>query len=168
MMENSTWYLLTLRHPRKWKELLGKLEKNFGQSNVWIPTQDTEKIMRKKKFVSPEPIFSGYAFLRTDDVSEMTRKLREDLNEEAKVLGIGGGMISDSEMEETKEFAENLNPRTLSEGFSLDDKVRINSGPFRNFVGTVTKLEDRTCRLDLTIFGRVIPTTVELKSIEKI
>ena len=54
--------------------------------------------------------------------------------------------------------------------FAVGDMVSIKSGPLEGFEGTVKEIdaEGKTALIDVSMFGRVTPATLELSTIKKI
>ena len=165
---NESWYLLSLKYPRRWKEVSEKLEKEFGRENVWIPSQEVEKYIRGKKHKTVEPLFSGYAFLRVSDFIKMSQQIKEDLQNDVKLVNIGNGVVSDVEVRETMQFVNNLEPKIMSASFIVGERARIKSGPFQNFEGMILELQSNNCKIELSVFGRALPVSVSLGDLEKV
>jgi transcriptional antiterminator NusG len=52
----------------------------------------------------------------------------------------------------------------------IDDLVRVRTGPFESFRGTVTEIDDTTrrVRVAVDIYGRQTPVELELGQVEKL
>jgi transcriptional antiterminator NusG len=52
----------------------------------------------------------------------------------------------------------------------IDDPVRVRTGPFESFRGTVTEIDDATrrVRVAVEIYGRQTPVELELDQVEKL
>jgi transcriptional antiterminator NusG len=59
---------------------------------------------------------------------------------------------------------------TVEVDFELGEMVRINSGPFEDFVGRVTEIdpERQEIKVVVSIFGRETPVVLKLSEVEKI
>jgi transcription antitermination factor NusG len=91
-------------------------------------------------------------------LEEVSELMRED--ELLKILGEGGGR--------TGWFRRKIVSR--KQGFQVGDSVRIKSGPFASFVGTVIGINQAKSLLKVavTIFGHQKPLKLRFSEVEKV
>ncbi|MBO8167155.1 MAG: transcription termination/antitermination factor NusG [Kosmotoga sp.] len=69
-----------------------------------------------------------------------------------------------------EEYEEKAPKIRIEVNFELNEMVRINSGPFEDFVGKITEIhpERQEVKVVVSIFGRETPVVLKLSEIEKI
>lgn len=69
-----------------------------------------------------------------------------------------------------EEYEEKARPIKVEVDFEVNEMVRINSGPFEDFVGKITEIdpERQEVKVVVSIFGRETPVMLNLSEIEKI
>lgn len=74
--------------------------------------------------------------------------------------------VVDAEFEEEKKLAMGADVH----GFAVGEIVRVTTGPFADFTGTVEKidLENSTLKVGVSIFGRQTPVELEFSQVEKL
>ncbi|MCS6961130.1 MAG: transcription termination/antitermination protein NusG [Deltaproteobacteria bacterium] len=116
-------------------------------------------------------LMPGYIFIEmemTDDTWDLVRKT-------PKVLGFIGGFknpppIPENEIARIKEIIETKGEALkVKLEFSPGDIVVINDGPFKDFTGRVTDVDNDKSRLtvEISIFGRPTPVHVDFIQVNK-
>jgi transcriptional antiterminator NusG len=84
-------------------------------------------------------------------------------DKEAKVLLRLAGVEETPQVEKEKEIK-------IEFDFEVGDSVKIVSGPFEGFVGSVKEInpEHNELKVSVTIFGRETPVTVHTSEVEKV
>ena len=138
--------------------------------NILIPTEKKIKIKNGKRKIVTEKIFPGYVLVRMIVTDESWYVVRNTPN----VTGfIGSGTtpnpISDEEMEYLQKRMGLEEPKYKID-LSMNTPVRIIDGPFKNFEGKITEVdEDRgKIKVLVTIFGRETPVELDFLQIKKI
>ena len=160
---NRSWYLLELGKPQRWKAIKQVLSMSFGEENVWLPTQKVE-IQHKKlgKVFRETPLYPNYIFLNLFGNTSETFKL-ESLEVGVKFLP---GNIPEDEMKVSKEYAKDLGVKLYASELKIGSRLRIKSGPFSNFEGTLLSNDKGNCRLELVIFGRTMPLAINAENLD--
>lgn len=171
------WYVLHVYSAKesRLKEAIEKgvegtdLEKDLGE--ILIPTQKTFHIRDGKKVQREKKIFNSYIIVQANLTPELmsfitglpgvthflgSAKQPEPLSEaEAKRL-LG---ISDREEDTAQEYL-----------FIPGDMVKIVSGPFMEFEGVISKVNQESHKLtvNVAVFGRVTPVELNTDQVERI
>lgn len=146
------------------------LEEKFGE--ILIPTEEVVEMRDGQKRKSQRKFFPGYVLVQME-MDDTTWHVVKDV---PKVLGFIGGTadrpapISDREaqaiLDRVREGVEKPQPKVL---FSPGELVRVTSGPFTDFNGSVEEVnyEKSRLRVAVSIFGRSTPVELEFSQVEK-
>jgi len=148
-------------------ESLGMEDKIF---NVIVPKEKKIKIKNGKRQVVEEKIYPGYVLVEmivTDDSWYVVRNT-------PNVTGfVGAGTtpipISDKEIEELKKRMGQEEPK-FKINFKVGDPVRIIDGPFKDYEGKVSDIDEEQgkVRVNINLFGRDTPVELDSLQIKKI
>lgn len=144
-------------------ERLGLYDK-VGQ--ILSPTEDIIEMRDGKKKAKTKTFFPGYMFIEM----ELTKETKHLITSTQGVMGFIGGTGSEPQPLQKYEIdrifgrVEEMDGKTTMEvPFILDDKVKIIDGPFKDFMGTITEIneEKRKLKVLVSIFGRETPVEVD-------
>ena len=148
-------------------ESLGMEDKIF---NVIIPKEKKIKIKNGKRKVVEEKIYPGYVLVEmivTDDSWYIVRNT-------PNVTGfVGAGTtpipVSKEEIENLKKRMEIKEPEYKIE-VRFGDLVKITDGPFKDFDGKVSEIDEERGKVKvlINIFGRDTPVELDLLQIKKL
>ena len=148
-------------------ESMGMEDKIF---NVLVPTEKRIKIKAGKRKVIEEKIFPGYVLVEmtvTDDSWYMVRNT-------PNVTGfIGSGTtptpISDEEVKSLQKRMGIEEPKYKVD-IEVNVPVRITDGPFKEFEGKVSEVDEARGKIKVLIsmFGRETPVELDFLQIKKI
>jgi len=137
---------------------------------ILIPTQTVQDIRGGKKKVTTRKFFPGYVLVEMQ-LNEDTWQL---IKRTQGVIGFLGGEHPAALTE--SEVAEMFNQIELSKdkvaprvSFIKGDHVKINDGPFINFIGVVDEADEERGKLgvSVSVFGRTTPVELEYWQVEK-
>lgn len=146
------------------------MEAYFGR--IFVPTEDIIESKDGKKFIKKKKLFPGYVLIEMylcDKTLDLVRYL-------PNIFGFIGSVkfdpsiLSNEEIEKilikTAETEVIPRPKVL---FQVGDLIRIVTGPFSDFSGTVVSMNYEKCRLCVTvmIFGRSTPIELDFDQVEK-
>lgn len=146
------------------------MEHNFG--DILVPKEKVKEIKDGKKRESERKFFPGYVLVQMRMNSETWQLVKHT----DRVLGFIGGTperplpITQAEADKIlarlKESEESPRPKTM---FEVGEVVRAVDGAFKDFVGTVEKVDYEKNRLtvSIAIFGRATPVDLEFGQVEK-
>ncbi len=149
---------------------LYKLESDFGE--ILLPTEEVIEIKKGIKKKSERKFFPGYFLINM----VMNNKNWYLIRSIPKIVGFIGGntgnpfRVSNKEIILIKDKLNSINgkprPKTL---FEYGELVRVNSGPFCDFSGTVEEIDYDKNRLKVSvlIFGRSTPVELDFSQVEK-
>jgi transcriptional antiterminator NusG len=138
--------------------------------NVLVPKEKKIKIKNGKRTVVEEKIFPGYVIVEmivTDDSWYVVRNT-------PNVTGFVGSGTTPTPID-SKEM-ENLHKRMKVDepahqiDVVIDDPVRITDGPFKNFEGKVSNVDEARGKLKVLVsmFGRETPVELDALQVKKI
>jgi transcriptional antiterminator NusG len=148
------------------------LQESFG--DMIVPTEETVELKDGKKRNVTRKLIPGYIFVEMDMNDDAWYLVRNA----TKVLGFLGGKKGKKPLPMPKKEVEAmLNKDTVEEdkprlkmAFDFGEVVRVASGPFADFQGTVEEINYDKHRLvvSVMIFGRSTPVELEFNQVEKI
>lgn len=106
----------------------------------------------KKKRV---PLYSGYLFLRYDNPVETFNKLRAH-----PFITTYAGKCTGSDLEKVREVRQLEEWNAANKKFEIDDRVRINCGPFKDFEGYIVAINSSNVVAYITVFGREVKVKI--------
>lgn len=146
---------------------MGMEDKIFS---VLIPTEKKIKIKNGKRKVVEEKIFPGYVMVELEVTDDSWYVVRNTPN----VTGfIGSGNtptpISKKEMEGLKKRM-GVDEPTYRIDLSLGQPIRIVDGPFKNFEGKISEIDETRGKVKamVSMFGRETPIELDFLQVKKI
>lgn len=147
-------------------ERLG-LQELFG--DILIPTEEVVEMKEGKKKIKTRTFFPGYILIEL----VLNEKSRHLLLEAPNVMGFAGNPMDPPPLrrEEVDRILGRVEEKrgsvTMDIQFQVDDKVKINDGPFKDFVGAIKEInhEKRKAKVLVSIFGRSTPVEVDFLQI---
>ncbi|SPT68951.1 Transcription antitermination protein nusG [Anaerobiospirillum thomasii] len=146
------------------------MQDDFGE--VLVPKEKVKEIKDGKKRESERKFFPGYVLIQMRMSSDSWQLVKRT----DRVLGFIGGTpdrplpITEAEankiLSRLRESEESPRPKTM---FEVGESVRAIDGAFKDFVGTVEKVDYEKNRLtvSIAIFGRATPVELEFGQVEK-
>ncbi len=176
LSKTRNWYVIhtysgyeeaVAKNLRQRVESLGMEDKIF---DVLVPKERKIKIQKGKRKVIDEKVYPGYILVEmivTDDSWYIVRNT-------PNVTGfVGAGItpipVSDKEIEVLKGRMEIKEPEYKID-FLVGDSVKILGGPFKDFDGKVSEIDEKKGRIKVLInmFGRDTPVEIDSLQIKKI
>lgn len=154
------------------KQRISSLSMEDRIFEVVIPMEDVMEIKQGKKQVVQKKVFPGYLLVRVDLDDDSWRVVRETPG----VTGfVGSGAkptpLSDREIDRIlgvkPDEKKKLKPRLE---FEEQESVRVISGPFANFTGTISEINVDQSKLKVlvNIFGRETPVELGFDQVAKL
>lgn len=155
------------RNLKQRMESLGYEDKIF---NILVPKEKKIKIKGGKRRVEEEKIYPGYVLVEmivTDDSWYVVRNT-------PRVTGFVGSGITPTPL--SREEVDFLFKRMQAEEpkYTIDvkvgDTVRINDGPFKEYEGKISEIDDARGKVKVlvSIFGRETPVELDFLQIKKL
>jgi transcriptional antiterminator NusG len=136
---------------------------------IFIPEENVVEVVKGERRESKRKFLPGYILVNMDLDDELWHIVKNT----AKITGfVGAGPkptpIPDADVERMLGQAKSPKPKpkiTFEEG----ETVRVTSGPFSNFSGSVAEVQPEKERLQVmvTVFGRSTPLWLNLDQVEK-
>lgn len=159
-------------HIEKRIETMGTQDKIFA---VVIPERTVVKVKGGKRVEKKEKEYPGYVLVDMvlDEMSWTT------VREAPGVLGFVGDKnrpttLSEPEVRRILRRNALLDDSKLGEkteiNFNIGDTVKIQAGPFEDFIGEVTEINEErmTVKVNVIVFGRSTPTEVPVNHVDKV
>lgn len=172
----AKWYVIHTQtgHEQKVKEALEQRIKSLGVEDkifkIIIPLREVVVVKKGKKTKNKEKVFPGYILVKMilDDNSWLVVRTTQG------VTGfVGAGLkptpISEKEVEAIMKFVEQEQPRFKTK-FSVGEAVKITSGPFADFLGTIESIDEEKGKVKVlvSIFDRETPVELDFLQIQKL
>ena len=175
---NKQWYVLRAISGKesKVKEYIETDVKLRGLtdyvSQVLIPTEKVVQVRNGKRIVKERSYLPGYVLVEAELVGEIAFLLRNTPN----VLGFLGGVEKPTPIRQSEinrilgtvdELQETVEDTSLE--FTLGEVVKVNTGPFSGFNGTVEEInaEKKKLKVMVKIFGRSTPVELGYMQVDK-
>lgn len=161
--------------------------------DVIIPTEDAVEIKNGKKKEVKRKVYPGYVVVRMDFDDETWRVVRDTPavtgfvgdNNRANMVALGRATPPvplsraelkelfgqpEEEMVETAEGVAKPIKRKTTIDFDVDENVRVTSGPFADFTGTISEINAEAGKLKVlvSIFGRETPVELTFDQVAKL
>jgi len=145
-------------------------EELFGE--IMIPMENVVEMVKGEKRTSKRKFFPGYILVQM----ELNDRSKHLVKNTPKVTGfLGGDPLNPSPVpdHEVAKIVEQVTvgpqKAVLKTQFAEGDAVRVIDGPFSNFSGTVEEVQQdkQKLRVQISIFGRATPVTLDFMQVEK-
>lgn len=138
--------------------------------DILIPTQEKIEIREGKKNQVKEKIFPGYLLVRMilDDNSWFAVRTTPGIT---SFVGAANKPtpLPDNEVEAIKKFMKMEAPK-FKTAFSVGEAVKITDGPFTEFLGTISEIDEDKGKIKVlvSIFGRETPVELDFLQVAKL
>jgi transcriptional antiterminator NusG len=138
--------------------------------NVLVPTEKKIKIRNGKRKVVTEKLFPGYVMVEMLVTDESWYVVRNTPN----VTGFIGTGTTPSPMSEDEVSAlqkrMGIEEPKFTIDFEIGTNVLINDGPFKNFEGQVSEIDEERGKVKVMVsmFGRETPVELDFLQIKKV
>lgn len=148
-------------------EAMGMQHKIF---RVLVPEEETVELREGKRIEKVKKMFPGYVFVEMILDDESWYVIRQTPGV-AKFIGskITPTAVSDREMQRVlKQIG--VKEERIEVAFERGETVRIISGPFRGYTGTIDEINAEKGKLKtlINIFGRDTPVEVNFEQVERV
>lgn len=138
--------------------------------DMLVPTQDKIEIHEGRKETVKEKIFPGYILVKMI-LNDSTWLAVRSTPGVTSFVGIGDRPtpLPEEEVETIQRFMKMEAPRYKTT-FSVGEAVKIVDGPFSEFLGTVSEIDEERGKLKVmvSIFGRETPVELDLLQVAKL
>ncbi len=138
--------------------------------DILVPTQDKIEIKEGKKSTVKEKIFPGYLLINMvlDDNTWLAVRTTPGIT---GFIGTANKPtpLPEAEVETIKRFM-NLEAPKFKTAFSQGEAVKITDGPFAEFLGTISEIDEEKGKLKIlvSIFGRETPVELDFLQVAKL
>lgn len=176
LQQGRRWYVLHTYSgyeenvTRNLKQRIETMEMHDKIFQVLVPTEKKIKIKNGKRKIVTEKIFPGYVLVEmivTDDSWYVVRNT-------PNVTGFVGSGTTPTPIDEAE--VKTLQKRMGVEepefviDVEVDSPVRIVDGPFKNFEGKISEIDDKRGKVKVLVsmFGRETPVELDFLQVKKI
>jgi len=139
---------------------------------VLVPQENVIEVKKGVKKTSTRRFFPGYILVKM----ELNEKTWHLVKETPRITGFVGGTMSPPVVpeEEVRRITQQIEEGTLKPkpkvAFDKGENIRVVSGPFASFMGTVDDVNEEKGRLRVmvSIFGRSTPIELDFTQVEKV
>ncbi|MBU0976336.1 MAG: transcription termination/antitermination protein NusG [Patescibacteria group bacterium] len=175
-VKGQEWYIVNTYSGYENKvatQLTARIKANSLENvitEIVVPTQDRIVISKGKKKTVKEKIFPGYVLIKmllNNDTWQVVR------NTEGIVGFVGTKKkptpVNPDELKSILAFTEVKQP-TYQASFSIGDAVKVVDGPFKDFVGSISEINQDKGQLKvlLSVFGRETPVILDFLQVKKL
>ena len=135
---------------------------------VVVPTEEEIEVRGGEKRTVQKKVFPGYVLVQMKMTDESWFVVRNTPGVTGFVgMGNHPTPLEESEVQSILRQMESETPR-IKVGFSLGDSIRINDGPFLDFIGTVDEihLSKGKVKVMVAFFGRETPVELDFMQVE--
>lgn len=145
-------------------------------ANVFVPIEQVEVVRSGQKRMSKHKCFPGYVLLQLPEHPEKYADLWHMIKDTPSVTGFIGSRtapvpLEDAEVQSIIEVVRGERERPKPKlDFEVGERVRINDGPFANFLGKIEEIntERSVVKVMVEIFERQTSVEVEFWQVEQI
>ena len=139
---------------------------------VLVPEENVIEVKKGVKITATRRFFPGYILVKM----ELNEKTWHLVKETPRITGFVGGTMSPPVVpeEEVRRITQQIEEGTLKPkpkvAFDKGENIRVVSGPFASFMGTVDDVNEEKGRLRVmvSIFGRSTPIELDFTQVEKV
>lgn len=138
--------------------------------DILVPTQEKIEIKEGKKATVREKLFPGYLLIRMvlDDATWLAVRTTPGIT---SFVGNANRPtpLPEEEVQSIKKFVSMAAPK-FKTTFSIGEAVKITDGPFSEFLGSVSEIDEEKGKLKVmvSIFGRETPVELDLLQVAKL
>lgn len=174
--EGGKWFVVHTAsgHEARIAETLRQRVETMGLTDrvyeILVPTQDRVVIRGGKKATVKEKIFPGYMLVKLimDDPTWLAVRTTPGIT---GFVGAGKTPtpLSEAEVSNIQKFVSSPAKRFKTR-FSKGEAVKITDGPFSDFLGTISEIDEEKGKVKVlvSIFGRETPVELDLLQIVKV
>lgn len=173
----AKWYIVHVYsgHENKVSEALRQRTQTLNLEGLilqtLIPTQEKIQIKRGQRKTVNEKIFPGYMLIKMEmtDSSWLAVRTTQGVTDFVGTNGNKPLPLSKAEVEAIQKYVSQTAPK-----FKVDylegEAVKIVDGPFNDFLGTVSKIDEAKGKLEvlINIFGRETPVELDFLQVQKV
>ena len=173
----ARWYIVHVYsgHENKVSEALRQRAQTLNLEGMilqtLVPTQEKIQIKRGQRRSVNEKIFPGYMLVKME-LTDATWLAVRTTNGVSGFVGTGGNKplpLSKAEVDAIQNYLSQHEPQFKAD-FSEDEAVKIIDGPFNDFLGRVSKVDEQKGKLEvlINIFGRETPVELDFLQVQKL
>ncbi len=173
---SGNWYILHVLtgEELKTKEFIESEAERLGYnsdiSEVFVPLEEVVQMKNGKKVKKQRLFYPGYLFVNC----HLTKTIEHFLINNSKVLNFVGPKnkpqeLSKREVDRMLEKARaSIGKEKVENIYKIGDYVQIVDGPFTDFSGTISEINEEKQRLKVmvTIFGRSTPVDLDFLQVK--
>jgi len=174
---NARWYVVHVYsgHENKVSEALRQRTQTLNLEGkilqTLIPTQEKIQIKRGQRKTVHEKIYPGYMLvnMELDDQTWIAVRTTQGVSGFVGVNETRPRPLTRREVDDILKYVEQTETK-FKVDYSEGEPVKIVDGPFNDFLGTVSKIDEARGKLEvlINIFGRETPVELDFLQVQKI
>ncbi|MCC7304115.1 transcription termination/antitermination factor NusG [bacterium] len=178
-MTEHKWYVLNVHSGKedfvaeKIKTMIEAQNAQDVISEISIPKQSKIVVKDGKKEIKKKRLLPGYILVKMN-YSQQTASLLTNIEEVRGFVRIGTEVYPLTEEEVTRMMdqkpEETKKTKSYAMSVRINDAVKIVDGPFKDFIGKVSEVDESKGKVKvlITMFGRETPYDLDLTQIQKL
>lgn len=178
-MMDHKWYVLNVHSGKedfvaeKIKMMIDATKASDMISEISIPKQSKIIIKEGKKTLQKKRLLPGYILIKMN-YNQQTVSMLTNIEEVRGFVRIGTEVYPLTEEEVVRMMDQKPEEIKKTKGYSLsvriNDAVKITEGPFKDFIGKVSEVDDTKGKIKvlITMFGRETPFDLDITQIQKL
>ncbi|TCP24148.1 transcription antitermination protein nusG [Scopulibacillus darangshiensis] len=175
----KNWYVVHTYsgYENKVKTNLEKRVESMGMSDkifrILVPVDEETEIKNGKKKTALKKVFPGYVLTEMVMTDDSWYVVRNTPGVTGFVGSTGAGskptpLLPDEVEAILKQMG--IKEAKVDVDFELKEQVRVNEGPFADFVGTIEEIdpEKEKIKVHVNMFGRETPVELDFNQVEKV
>ncbi len=176
---DQKWYVLNV-HSGKEDFVAEKIKTMIAAQNVSdliseisIPKQSKIVVKEGKKLLQKKRLLPGYILIKLK-YNQVTVSMLTNIDEVRGFVRTGTEVYPLTEEEVTRMMDQKPEEMKKTKSYSMsvriNDAVKIVEGPFKDFIGKVSEVDDAKGKIKvlITMFGRETPFDLDLTQIQKL
>ncbi len=175
--KNARWYVVHVYsgHENKVSEALRQRTQTLGLEGkilqTLIPTQDKIQIKRGQRKTVHEKIYPGYMLVNMElnDATWIAVRTTQGVSGFVGVNDTRPRPLTKKEVDDIIKYVAQTETK-FKVDYSEGEPVKIVDGPFNDFLGTISKIDEARGKLEvlINIFGRETPVELDFLQVQKI
>ncbi len=175
MAENHEWFVVHTysgyeeRVRRNLEQRIRFMDTGDDISQVVVPTEEEIEVRNGQRRTVTKRMLPGYVLIQMR-LTDQTWNIVRNTPGVTGFVGSGNRPASLAESEVNRILRQTEEAPRLKVGFRQGQSVRVTSGPFGDFVGTVDELNMAKGKVKvlLSLFGRETPVELDVFQVEKL
>jgi transcriptional antiterminator NusG len=167
------WYMVRCVTGKE-QRAIENLEREFSRNglNKWVekvffPKEKSYFFRNKDKVFREKPLFPGYFLVKINLSNPELERTIKNTDLVSQLMGDNKGPQSISQKEVDRIF-NNIEKSKQDIKLSEGEEVKIINGPFKGFKATISSVNKKVLKVDVSIFGTITPLELNVEEVEQL